>query len=229
MKENRFRFGVLASILWIGIIAFIALHDPKAAMDMKPNEWGDFFAGLFAPVAFLWLVLGYLQQGEELQLSTRALHLQAEELKNSVEQQRELVEVTRQQVESEREALSLELVARREAAKPHFVIKQAGGSFSSNSARYRISISNAGNTVTDILAYLENPDIDTITLLDIPMFAKLEQKEVTFNIAPPFSEIGYMLSITYFDTYGQPGKVTFGVTKKGDSINSNLEFEQTTV
>lgn len=208
-------------------IAFIALHDPKAAINMTPNEWGDFFAGLFAPVAFLWLILGYLQQGEELQLSTKALHLQADELRNSVEQQRELVEITRQQVESEREALSLQIIARREAAKPQFVIKQAGGSFSPGTARYRISISNAGNTVTDVLAYLDNFDGDIITLLDIPMFARLDQKEVNFSITPPFPENGYMLSITYLDTYGQSGEVNFGVTKS-ESFDNNLEFEQTT-
>ena len=32
---------------------------------LKLNEIGDLSAGIFGPVAFLWLVLGYIQQGKE--------------------------------------------------------------------------------------------------------------------------------------------------------------------
>lgn len=55
------------------------------------NAWGDFFAGAFAPIGFLWIVLGYRQQGAELAM-------QAAELANSVEAQNALVEVSRQQL-----------------------------------------------------------------------------------------------------------------------------------
>lgn len=58
---------------------------------LKLNEIGDFAAGVFGPVAFLWLILGYLQQGRELKASTDALKLQAKELNNSVKQQEMLV------------------------------------------------------------------------------------------------------------------------------------------
>jgi hypothetical protein len=60
-------------------------------ISLKLNEVGDFAAGAFGPVAFLWLVLGYIQQGRELKLSSEALRMQAEELKSSVAQQREMV------------------------------------------------------------------------------------------------------------------------------------------
>lgn len=58
---------------------------------MDLNEVGDFLAGAFGPVAILWLVLGFFQQGIELRQGTDALRLQAKELSNSVEQQIELV------------------------------------------------------------------------------------------------------------------------------------------
>ena len=67
-------------------------------MAMRPNEWGDFLAGSFGPVAFLWLVLGFIQQGHELKQNGEALRLQADELKNSVEQHKDLVAATREQV-----------------------------------------------------------------------------------------------------------------------------------
>ena len=106
--SNRSFIGAAISIFWLCALAYLAFRDTGAFTKMAPNEWGDFFAGCFAPLAFLWLVLGYMQQGEELQLSTKALQLQAKELSNSVEQQRALVEVTRQQLDSEREARHLE-------------------------------------------------------------------------------------------------------------------------
>jgi hypothetical protein len=129
MGEYRFRLGLGLTAVWVATMTALFYWSSTQANQLKPNEWGDFFAGVFAPLAFLWLVLGYLQQGEELRLSTEALRLQAEELKNSVEQQRELVEVTRQQVEGEREALAYERQQREEEARPSFVVVDRGGSF----------------------------------------------------------------------------------------------------
>lgn len=209
----------------MAIVVF--LHNSEVLRKMTPNEWGDFFGGIFAPLAFLWLVLGYLQQGEELRLSTKALNLQAEELKHSVEQQRELVEVTRQQVESDREALKLEFLARQEAAKPVFVIKNAGGSFSPGQASYGISVNNAGNTVTEVLGYLEGLGDDKIMLFDVGMFARLGQIQAKINLTPPFPETGLRLSITYIDALGQSGYNTFNVTKQRDDLGSPLGFHQT--
>ena len=40
------------------------------------NEIGDFLAGALTPVAFIWLVYGYLVQGDELRLQGDELRLQ---------------------------------------------------------------------------------------------------------------------------------------------------------
>lgn len=91
MSDKRFGFGVAVSTGWI-VVSLAVLWLTRAKLpEMGPNEWGDYLAGMFAPLALLWLVLGYMQQGEELKLNTEALRLQAEELRNSVEQQRQLV------------------------------------------------------------------------------------------------------------------------------------------
>jgi hypothetical protein len=129
MRATRTIAGALVSTAWLGVVAYLLLRDPGALGKMTPNEWGDFLAGCFAPLAFLWLVLGYLQQGDELRLSTDALRLQAEELKNSVQQQRELVEVSRLQVESEREALLFERQLREDLSLPKFSALGTGGMF----------------------------------------------------------------------------------------------------
>ncbi len=92
--SNRIIFGWSITVIWIALWAILLYCDWKSATEMKFNEWGDFFAGASAPLAFLWLVIGYFQQGEELGQNTkalnqqeRALQLQVDELKQSVEQQ----------------------------------------------------------------------------------------------------------------------------------------------
>ena len=108
MRVNRSAVGVWASVLWFAFGISILLW---SGLPSKPNEWGDYFAGIFAPLAFLWLVLGYLQQGEELRL-------QAEELRNSVEQQAEIARVARDQLEDARQAALVQDMERKRAARP---------------------------------------------------------------------------------------------------------------
>jgi len=98
-RKDLRKIGFWGTALWLlGSIPLIVILSKPS--QLQANEWGDLFGGLFAPVAFFWLVLGFIQQGRELQLSTQMLRLQAEELRQSVEQQRELVEVSRRTADS---------------------------------------------------------------------------------------------------------------------------------
>lgn len=74
---------------------------------------GDFLAGIFAPVAFLWLILGYIQQGKQLEQNTRALEqqeqalqLQIEEMRESVRQQKELSRIQNEQLTMAKNSLA---------------------------------------------------------------------------------------------------------------------------
>lgn len=82
--------GLLISVVWVGFFAWLLFHKQAALDDMSLKEWGDFFAGVMAPLALVWLVLGYVQQGEELRLNTEALRMQQEELRNQVRETAEL-------------------------------------------------------------------------------------------------------------------------------------------
>lgn len=86
-KRNLEWWAPYITALYIGgaIIIMGAKFDDLIKLDL--NEIGDLAAGVFGPMAFLWLILGYLQQGKELKASTEALKLQAKELNNSVKQQ----------------------------------------------------------------------------------------------------------------------------------------------
>jgi hypothetical protein len=224
MRSIRTTIGAIVSFAWLCTLAYLAFRDPIAFAKLSPNEWGDFFAGCFAPLAFLWLVLGYMQQGEELQLSTKALQLQAKELSNSVEQQRALVEVTRQQLDSEREARHLERIARQEAAKPLFVISNGGGSFSGATSSYNLQVSNAGNTVTQVVGILEGEGIAQLKLFEYPMFDRSSSGSCKLKLLVPFPETPATLRVSYFDMFGQTGVSIFKVTKQYETSNSMLAF-----
>lgn len=58
----------------------------QTVLTSAPNNFGDFWAGTFAPLAFWWLVLGYFQQGIELRQNVEALKRQSEETGKLVEQ-----------------------------------------------------------------------------------------------------------------------------------------------
>lgn len=70
LKENLGLFItlVITTFYLIGIICITDLSEYKT-LDL--NEKGDFLAGVFSPLAFLWLVFGYFQQGNAIKLSNQ--------------------------------------------------------------------------------------------------------------------------------------------------------------
>ncbi|MCR4376521.1 MAG: hypothetical protein NUV50_00305, partial [Rhodospirillales bacterium] len=57
-------FGMWGTVAWLLVVLFYVLLSSQSFTTLKPNEFGDFLAGTFAPLAFLWLVVGLLQQGQ---------------------------------------------------------------------------------------------------------------------------------------------------------------------
>jgi len=92
-------FISLVTILYLWLVCNLVINfeDVQA---LKLNEKGDFLAGVFSPLAFLWLVYGYLQQGQELKQNTEALRLQAIELGKNVQAQNEIVKFQQEEQEA---------------------------------------------------------------------------------------------------------------------------------
>jgi hypothetical protein len=225
MRDSRFKFGLLVTVAWLAIAAFILLRDPAAASKMTPNDWGSFLSGSFAPLAFLWLVLGYLQQGEELKLSTHALQLQAAELKNSVEQQRDLVEVTRTQVASERETLEYERKLREELSSPRIVLTGAGGSFRGDGeSQYSFKVTNTGHAATAVTGELIAPDLHTVRVIDFPIVDKGDQYLAVYTHPGPLQGAETRLFLRYTDGLGIPRRVVYAVQREDDSLHASLRF-----
>ena len=149
MKRSTF-VGITLTVLWT--LAFFALLYVKRSTlpDLKVNEWGDFFAGAVAPLAFFWLVLGYAQQGEELRLNTEAHKAQHAELQRQVQETALLAAHSeRQAAASEQLAVATKSEARRaelkEIADAQPLFRPSGGSGSAPNVT--LNIVNSGATV----------------------------------------------------------------------------------
>ena len=136
----------MVSVVYVGTTFWLFNDRLHLLKTMDLNESGDFLAGVFGPLALLWLILGFFQQGLELRQNTQALELQAEELRNSVEQQRAIVVATREQIEHEHNRAN-------KASRPIFIgrivdnhIPPTGGPYASE-----IAIKNSGATVDNVI------------------------------------------------------------------------------
>lgn len=225
MYSRRTIFGSVASVIWLVAIVYLASANIRALSALKPNEWGDFLAGAFAPLAFLWLVLGYLQQGDELRLSTDALRLQAKELQSSTEQQRALVEISRQQVESEREALIFERKLREDLSLPKFSVLGAGGSFRGDGrSTYGFTIKNAGHDATDFSAKLKFLGGDWREVMSHPLFGKGATFSAEASHPTPLPEGDSVLVLSYIDGLGRTAEKTYRIGKQSEERQAGLTF-----
>ena len=145
--------GLLFSALWLSSNVFFVVFTTHEVTAMTLNEWGDFLAGASAPLALLWLVIGYFQHSEELRLNTKALEAQQEELRRQVQETATLAENAKRQAQATEHLVQLnkadrEREARREIrkAQPHFVDDGGGTS----GAEIYTNILNRGNVAKDI-------------------------------------------------------------------------------
>lgn len=196
--------GFAATGLYALAISVYAFWNWSQFASLVPNEVGDFLAGVFSPLAFLWLVLGYFQQGQELRQNNEALRLQAAELKNSVEQQKELVAVTREQVTIEMENINQARNALAAQHKPLFVLGGAGGSHSGNKHNMQFTLSNLGAPVTDVHLSFGGPM--TVISRHVEALDSKAVQQFKFTFDGDGSDIGSTLVVSYLDSNGARGE-----------------------
>lgn len=73
--------GWFLTLLWLGLIGFIVHLKWSDVLEMSLSEVGGFLSGVTAPLAFIWLIVGYTLQRKELKANTEALRLQQIEIK----------------------------------------------------------------------------------------------------------------------------------------------------
>lgn len=123
MKLGRMQIGLLITAVYAtGVGVLLALRwDEVRSLDL--NALGDFAAGAAGPIAFLWLVLGYFQQGDELRINTEALQSQAEELRQSVAAQEALASAMRAQNSLTEKLALADVLRRKRLIQPAFSLE----------------------------------------------------------------------------------------------------------
>jgi hypothetical protein len=74
----RVAFGLGVTLTWIttGLIYLLSIVGWNAFVHLPTADIGSFLEGAFAPLAFLWLVIGHFMQQSEITANTKAITLQ---------------------------------------------------------------------------------------------------------------------------------------------------------
>ncbi len=86
-RDRQIQLGLLLTALWLGAgVLYVALSLGWTAFLRLPlGDVGDFLDGAFAPLAFLWLVLGLFLQQRELAANNAAIQRQFEVMQRTAE------------------------------------------------------------------------------------------------------------------------------------------------
>ena len=74
----RIAFGLGVTLIWItaGVLYLFSLVGWNNFIHLPTADIGSFLEGAFAPLAFLWLVIGHFMQQKEITANTRAISIQ---------------------------------------------------------------------------------------------------------------------------------------------------------
>lgn len=140
--------------VWAVVVLILGYLKWPELVCMPPNEWGDFLAGTFSPLALLWLVAGYRQQGDELFLNTKALLMQQVEMKNQVKEFKKLAVHAGEQAASSAEMVRFSRqekeakeIAAIEPIEPKFEFRMV----SVLGYQWALNITNKGAEVHDVM------------------------------------------------------------------------------
>ncbi len=86
----RVLFGIVLTSFWLlsGVVYLFAKVGFGNFTDLPVGEIGSFLEGAFAPLAFLWLVIGHFMQQSEISANTQALQAQEQSIKRQELQSR---------------------------------------------------------------------------------------------------------------------------------------------
>ena len=197
--KNLTIFGILISVIWVAAFSCIVYFNLDDARSMTLNEWGDFLAGGSAPLALLWLVIGYFQHGKELRLNTSALETQQEELRHQVEETAQLAknserqaEATERLVQITKKDLEREQWLEDRNAKPEFVGN--GSDFSTD--KLTIYFRNRGGEARNVKVYYEGDHLLLFSPIKIFESNAMGQLVIRENNSPFTFPIRFQINCT---------------------------------
>lgn len=200
----------ITAIYLLGFTWFIYGRLPQL-QTMELNNVGDFLAGAFGPIAFFWLILGFMQQGTELRISADALRMQADELKASVQQQTALVAA--QQVSLENHERSLE---------PLLALKYTGHTEIEGEFYSGFSLSNFGNYCEGVYVSIDGVEKHPISLE--PLYDKVERSFLLNDMDGVFQK--FILEVHYKTLSGRENFQVFELTAIEDEEGPDIRIKK---
>lgn len=223
-KTDYFKIGLSLTAVILLLASTYAFVEFDALYQMKPNEFGDFLAGIFGPLVLLWVVMGFLQQGAELKYSREALLLQAKELKASVEAQQNMGEAAWASVTMERES-KIALETQQIKARQPLLTLHRGNSEIHNgrSRRDYFRISNLGQTCVSLRLDLSDKSLKVTPMAN----ARLENgQEFAFGVENLSSAeaVGFLLTAKFRNLDGEDISRSYDVAAAGETLVVLNEF-----
>jgi len=218
--HSRSKTGVVVTLIYLIAMLITVLVQSEKFLALNLNELGDFLAGTFAPLALLWLVIGYFQQGDELRQNSRALLLQAQELRQAAEHAGGLLDVARkeheiavEQLRAEQRGRELEAERKAEAAErrrkdnlqPRLSFDLA---FIKGENEARVQLRNNGNDCSEFS--IEIPEKDVLRLVNFMEPSNFNARASMFLIMVALKELGTTPLIAHWtDAEGERYQQTF--------------------
>jgi hypothetical protein len=200
--------GVLTTLAYLGVVAWLFGGRIAEIAGMDPNHVGDFLAGVFGPLAILWLILGFFQQGVELRLNTRALDLQAQELKSASREQRELLAALKNQLDAERATLALRREEYQQSILPRFVFTELAASTEASPSSCRVRVHNLGANASAVRVN-GIPALAAVTPAEFPLLLAADNAMLEFRSASGRAQRGDQLIFSFRDVRNRGGSATF--------------------
>ncbi|MGX1087460.1 hypothetical protein [Pseudomonas sp. AP3_22 TE3818] len=207
--------AIIGIVLTVGYVFFswwLVGSRIQTLQTMDLNEVGDFLAGAFGPLAILWLVLGFFQQGIELRQGTAALNLQASELKASVDQQKELVGISTDQLNMAKANAELENRRLASSIEPKFSMNGIYSGQDSEGPRFLFRVFNGGHTVTCVQV-----KIDSLDILNLDLLGNLQDTSFTKGFSWGPEQYYCLIVVSYLNGLEEPKSRRFNV-----EINMNV-------
>jgi len=86
-RDWRVWFGLASTVfwLWLGMLYIATVVGFRDFVSQPAESLGGFLEGAFAPLAFLWLVIGFFLQQRELRNNNEAIQAQYEQMRRQAE------------------------------------------------------------------------------------------------------------------------------------------------
>lgn len=196
-RISRTRLGLSITVVYVVFVCLMYHWSESQLHEMALNEFGDYFAGVFGPMALLWLILGYLQQGEELQQNTEALRMQHQELVNTLAEHKEQTQIAKRALEEQREQFKSEILAQWKAAQPQLAVTAQCMDGARGKWRWKISVACMVNTCTRLNITLQPELWTSETVVHIELGTTLA---FVVSLAEELKET--QISVNYYDVRG---------------------------